>query len=105
MTDYNQIYTTHSVPRDELKTICLYVSIKEHSDLIKELTTKLDGLKDRILYLENTFLPVPDEHEILYEKVYQSNPLLNHEPPNPTLTISPTAPDSKASNVFKVAGS
>lgn len=95
-------YTIHNVSRDSYTNFQLFLSLMEQTEKTNALIAKVDSLMSRILYLENTFLPIPDEHEIFYEKVYQSNPLLGYqEPPNPTFIKSP---DSSVSSVFKVAG-
>ena len=42
---------------------------------IKELISQINLLKDRVIHLEETFLSIPEDHEILYEKVYVKNPM------------------------------
>ena len=51
----------------------LYSNLKEQERIIKDLILQINLLKDRIIYLEELFLPIPENHEILYEKIY--NPM------------------------------
>ena len=51
----------------------LYSNLKEQERIIKDLILQINLLKDRIIYLEELFLPIPENHEIFYEKVY--NPM------------------------------
>lgn len=54
----------------------LYITLKEQEKLINECILLLDALKKRVVYLEDhTFLPIPENHEIFYEKVYVKNPM------------------------------
>ena len=53
----------------------MYISLQDKSKMIEDLQNQINLLNKRLEYLESTFLPIPDEHEILYERVYQENPL------------------------------
>jgi len=56
-----------------LQNHSLYNSIKSLDEMIKDLILQINLLKDRIIYLEELFLPIPENHEIFYEKIY--NPM------------------------------
>ena len=51
----------------------LHTSIKKQDEIIKELISQINLLKDRVIYLEELILPIPENHEIFYEKIY--NPM------------------------------
>lgn len=53
----------------------LYSKLQEQEKLINELIIQLDILKRKVDFLEETFLPIPENHEIFYEKVYCKNPM------------------------------
>ena len=56
----------------------LYINLREKGKIIEDLQNQVQLLNKKVLYLEktlNTYFPVPEEHEILYEKVYKVNPL------------------------------
>jgi hypothetical protein len=61
----------------EICNKALHISLKEQEKIINELIIQLDALKKRVMYLEDTFLPIPENHEIFYEKVYVKNPMKN----------------------------
>lgn len=63
------------VPQHESTKEWLYLKLKKVSITVENMQNTIFLLNERLQYLESTFLPIPEEHEILYEKVYQVNPL------------------------------
>ena len=75
-----------------LQNQSLYNSIKSLDEMIKDLILQINLLRDRVIYLEELFLPIPENHEILYEKIY--NPMKKY-PYNIGILESPSIPSSK----------
>jgi len=77
-----------------LQNQSLYNSIKSLDEMIKDLILQINLLRDRVIYLEELFLPIPENHEILYEKIY--NPMKKY-PYNIGILESPSLiiPSSK----------
>jgi len=81
------------IPYSKTTNESLYINLREKEKIIEDLQNQIHLLNKRLEYLENTFLPIPDEHEILYEKVYQVNPLY---PPHDKVTLSPSSSEGKS---------
>ena len=81
------------IPYHKSTNQALYITLQEQIKVIEDLKLQINQLNNRLQYLENTFLPIPDEHEIMYEKVYHNNPLFppNQDPPKLTLASSPAS--------------
>jgi len=81
------------IPYHKSTNQALYITLNEQLKVIEDLKNQIYQLNSRLQYLENTFLPIPDEHEIMYEKVYHNNPLFppNQDPPKLTLVSSPAS--------------
>lgn len=73
----------------------LYKTLREKGKMIEDLQNQIDLLNKRLQYLESTFLPIPDEHDILYERVYQVNPLFPPGQDKVTLA-SPSSSEGKS---------
>jgi len=76
----------------------MYLSLIEKGKLIEDLQNQIHLLSKRLEYLENTFLPIPEEHEILYERVYQVNPL--YPPCQDKVTLDNASPASSTDGVI-----
>ena len=72
----------------------MYLTLKERGRMIDDLQNQILLLNKRLEYLESTFLPIPDEHDILYEKVYQVNPL--YPPSQDKVTLTPSSSEGKS---------
>ena len=72
----------------------MYLNLREKAKIIEDLQNQIHLLNKRLQYLEETFLPIPDEHEILYEKVYQENPL--YPPSQDKVTLTPSSSEGKS---------
>ena len=76
----------------------MYLTLKERGRMIDDLQNQILLLNKRLEYLESTFLPIPDKHDILYEKVYQVNPL--YPPCQDKVTLDNASPASKTDGVI-----
>ena len=82
------------IPYAQSTNESLYINLREKAKIIEDLQNQIHLLNKRLQYLEETFLPIPDEHEILYEKVYQENPL--YPPSQDIVTLTPSSSEGKS---------